>query len=56
VKDGIDDRDEMGLTIDCIGYAAQGTGAPRPVQEVKAELRSSQAVMVGQAMVATRAS
>ncbi|MGH9310862.1 MAG: hypothetical protein ACRD1U_15915, partial [Vicinamibacterales bacterium] len=40
----------MHLTFDCIGYAAQGTGGQPAVQEVKAEVRSSQAVMVGKAI------
>jgi hypothetical protein len=47
----------MHVTIDCIGYAAQGTGGPLSVQAVKAEVRSSQAVMVGKtiAVAATAA-
>lgn len=35
----------MHLTFDCIGYAAQGTGGQPAVQDVTAEIRSSQAVM-----------
>ena len=37
----------MDVTIDCIAYAAQGTGGRQSVREVTAEVRSSQAVMVG---------
>jgi hypothetical protein len=37
------------VTIDCIGYAAQGTARPL-VQEVRPEVRSSAAVMRGKAI------
>jgi hypothetical protein len=40
------------VTIDCIGYAAQGTAGPLGVQEVRPEVRSSRAVMAGKAMAA----
>ena len=38
------------VTIDCIGYAAQGTAGPLGVHEVRPEVRSSRAVMVGKAI------
>ena len=40
----------MDVTIDCIAYATQGTGGRQAVREVTAEVRSSQAVMVGNAI------
>ena len=42
----------MDVTLDCIAYAAQGTGVRQAVREVTAEVRSSRAVMVGKAMAA----
>jgi hypothetical protein len=44
----------MHVTIDCIGYAAQGTGGLLAVQDVQAEVRSSHAVMVEKAVAAAQ--
>lgn len=40
----------MHVTIDCIGYAAQGSLGPTAVQAVTAEVRSSVPVMAGKAV------
>jgi hypothetical protein len=38
------------VTVDCIGYAAQGALGPTAVQAVTAEVRSSVPVMAGKAV------
>jgi hypothetical protein len=43
------------MTIDCIGYAVQGTVGPLGAREVKPEVRSSRAVMLGKPLPAAAA-